>query len=210
MSLNVVDADTSAWLDNTQGLISPNEGRLLARLAAFVPANQAIVELGTHTGLSTCWMAAGSRVGYGAHIIAVDPWPEPRPPSPDYDDDPWKLGAEGVLDRFRSNVAGTTQDVPREDYGDLITALRTTSLEAERTFVKPVGLLFVDAIHEEAAVRADHAAWAPHVVAGGWIAFHDFGGDYPGCTRAITDIEATGSWIGTELVDGLWAGQVAP
>lgn len=197
----VVDGDTMAWLDNTQGLIEPDEGRRLAALASWVPRNQSIVEVGSHTGLSTCWLAAGSRAGNGAHIIAVDPWPPPRPNS---QDDPWELGPEGVLDRFRSNIAGTTQEVPREDYGDLVTAVRIRSEELAACWVKPIGLLFVDAIHEEAAVKADYVAWEPHVAPDGIVAFHDYGDSYPGCKRGIEWIALTGKWESLGVVGSLW------
>lgn len=170
----LIPPDVHAWLANTQGLIEVEEGERLAELAAMVPRNQAIVEIGTHTGLSACWMAAGSLRGRRAHIVCIDPWPEPRPPSDAYNDDPWNLGADGVLERFRMNVAGTTQDLPNEDYGEIITPIRATSQEMATRWVKPIGLLFIDAIHTFEAVKADYEAWSPHVAPGGWIALNDY------------------------------------
>lgn len=190
----------AAWLDNTQGLIEPNEGRKLASLAARVPGELAIVEIGSHTGLSSCWLAAGSRAGYGAHVTCVDPYPEPRPDSLD---DPWELGPEGVLERFKSNIAGTTQDVWRPSYWPSVTLLRTTSEQAAAMWVKPIGLLFVDAIHTEAAVLADWAAWSPHVV--GIAAFHDYGDGYPGCRRGIDRIAASEDWAELDVTGTLWS-----
>lgn len=204
--MSVVPEHDAAWLKNTQGLIESDEGEWLAEIAAKVPANQAIVEIGSHTGLSTCWMAAGSRHGNGAHVVAVDPWPPPRPNS---QDDPWELGPEGVLQRFKDNVAGVTQEVPREDYGPFITALRMTSEEAAHAWVKPIGLLFIDAIHEEWAVLADHAAWHPFVVSDGVIALHDYSDSYPGCKRAIDTIHSTGMWNFVGLVGSLWVARRA-
>lgn len=47
----------------------------------------------------------------------------------------------------------------------------------------PVALLFVDAAHDEAGVRADIEAWLPHVR--GYICLHDFNNPYvPGVERA--------------------------
>lgn len=68
---------TRCWLENTQGLVEVEEGEKLAELASQVTANHAIVEVGSHTGLSSCWIAAGSRDGNGAHITCIDPWGEP-------------------------------------------------------------------------------------------------------------------------------------
>jgi predicted O-methyltransferase YrrM len=56
-----VRALTRRWLENTQGLVEVEEVEKLAELASQVTANHAIVEVGSHTGLSSCWMAAGSR-----------------------------------------------------------------------------------------------------------------------------------------------------
>lgn len=191
------------WLRNTQGLVEDEEGDWLSQLAARVPRELAIVEVGSHTGLSTCWMAGGAMYGNGAHVIAIDPWPPPRPNS---EDDPWDLGPEGVLQRFKDNVAGITQDVPRTDYGSHVTALRLPSEEASRIFVKDIGMLFIDAIHEEWAVLADWAAWKSHVVRGGTVAFHDYGESYPGCKRAIDTIHRSNEVSHLGIIGSLWVG----
>lgn len=202
----MIDQHTKLWLRNTQGLIEYNQGLRLAKLAAVVPADQAIVEIGSHTGLSTCWLAAGSRSGYGAHVYAVDPYPAPRPGTKD---DPWELGPEGVIERFWSNVAGTTQEVPRgDDYTDLVTLFRETSLDAAARWEKrDIGLLFVDAIHEYEPVLADYAAWSPFMAQYGVIAFHDYHHTYPGCKQAIKEIAATGLWEPMGLTGSLWVGR---
>ena len=92
MSAGMLSRETRNWLVRTQGLIENAQGERLAELAYYVPRNMAIVEIGSHTGLSTCWLAAGSRAGNGAHVTAVDPYPDPRPGSKD---DPWELGRTG-------------------------------------------------------------------------------------------------------------------
>ncbi len=198
---------TRLWLQQTQGLIEDSEGDRLAQHAKNVPANRAIVELGSHTGLSTCWMAAGSRDGNGAQIYAIDPWGKPRPGSLD---DPWDLGPDGVLDRFRSNVAGTTQLVFNEDYGDLVTPLRMKSKAAAKVWVKPIGLLFVDAIHEGPAVLDDWYSWAPLLAPKAIVCFHDFGDSYPGVRDAIEkEIEPSRTWLWTDVTPpSLWQGQL--
>jgi hypothetical protein len=192
-----------AWLDNTQGLVEPEEGRQLAQLAGMVPKHQAIVEIGSHTGLSTCWLAAGSRYGYGAHITTVDPWPPPRP---DSKDDPWNLGPDGVIERFQTNIAGTTQETIGPDFRDLVTPLRLPSYDASQVWLNTIGLLFVDAIHEEWAVLQDYGSWERFIPPGGSLALHDYGDSYPGCKRAIDTIAALGDWTRVGVVGSLWIG----
>lgn len=174
----------------------PEEGAYLANLAREVPDDRAIVEIGSHTGLSTCWMAAASR---GAHVFAVDPWADPRP---DTLDDPFELGTgDGVYARFCANVTS-------ERLWHRITPLRTTSLVAAQVWAQPVGLLFVDAIHEYEAVRSDYLHWQRHIPVGGYLAFHDFTLDethpYHGVARAIADIVPAEQWSAPVIVGNMW------
>jgi hypothetical protein len=194
-----------AWLDNTQGLTEPEEGRRLAALAATVPTDRAIVEIGSHTGLSSCWLAAGSRSGEQAQVFCIDPWGEPRANSMD---DPWGLGADGVLERFKSNISGTTQDLENESYWDLVTPLRMTSIDAAWVWIKPVGLLFVDAIHEEGPVLEDWGSWRQHLAPGAWACFHDYGETYPGCRRAIEKIAVAEDWRDISVTGTLWTARL--
>lgn len=175
------------------GLVSRDEGRTLRRLASDVPADQAIVELGSHTGLSTCWMAGGAQ----AHVFAVDPWGNPRPGS---EDDPLGYGTgDAVLEAFGLNIR-------HEGHADKVTPLRTTSTDLARIWAQPVGLLFIDAVHEYAHVKADVEAWAPHMARGSVIAFHDWTDDpehpYEGVKRAIDEVGE--DWKPLGVVGSLW------
>lgn len=183
------------------GLVEPDQGQLLADLARLVPPDRAIVEIGSHTGLSTCWMAEGSRRGRGAHVFAVDPWPMPRPGSRD---DPFALETgDAVLDVFRRNITDHGHDAR-------VTPLRGTSLDLARFWVKPVGLLFVDAVHDYAGVRSDFLHWQRHIPVGGTIAFHDWDTnpthDYYGVHVAIEEFVAhSADWEPQPPVGSLWS-----
>jgi hypothetical protein len=193
-----------AWLENTQGLIESEEGKALAEQAVHVDPNLAIVEIGSHTGLSSCWLALGAMEGKGAHVTCVDPYPPPRPGS---DDDPWELGPDGVLERFKENIAGTTQDVKRRSYWRQVTMLRATSEEVAAQWVQPIGLLFIDAIHTYAGVMADWTAWQRHAV--DLVAFHDYGETYSGCREAIDAISRRESFRDVQVTGSLWLGRRA-
>ena len=178
------------------GLIQVSEGQRLARLAATVPMGQAIVEIGSHTGLSTVWMAAATQ----AHVVAVDPWGDPRP---DTLDDPFALvTGDAVFDLFMRNLA-------HEGVASKVTPLRTTSLDAARIWAQPIGLLFIDALHEYEHVRSDYLHWARHIPVGGWIAFHDWIDDpshpYYGVKVAIDEVViGSGEWNNVEVTEHLW------
>jgi hypothetical protein len=54
------------------GTLPESVGVLLADLAGQVPAELAIVDIGTGRGRSTCYLAFGARNGGGAHVYAAD------------------------------------------------------------------------------------------------------------------------------------------
>ena len=184
-------------LHQVQGLITLGESDRLAELAAEVPSWATIVEIGAHTGRSTLWLAAGSR----AHVVTVDPWPEPGYAGDG--DDPFDLGTgQAVLERFSDNLT-------KHGAWDRITALRMSSLEAARVWVNPIGLLFLDAVHQYQEVRDDCEAWLPKVTQGGVVALHDWFDDaemtHPsGVADAFLDV-AGDQWEPLDMVDNLYA-----
>lgn len=188
-----------------QGLIQPGEGLRLGALASEVPADQTIVELGSHTGLSTCWLGNGARLGAGAHVYAIDPWGDPRPGSRD---DPFGLvTGDAVVERFMGNLTA-------EHLWDHVSMMRARSTDIAVSWKLPIGLLFVDAVHEYDHVVADLEAWVRLIPSGGILACHDYFDD-PECTirgdvaRAIDDTLKADEWdVGDFLPgSGLWVGR---
>src|SRR5690554_7606918 len=39
----------------------------------MVPEDEVIIEIGTYRGASACWLGAGARDGFGAHVYTIDP-----------------------------------------------------------------------------------------------------------------------------------------
>jgi len=207
----VIDAGTRALLLEIPGLITPAEGEKLAELAGLIRAEQAIVEIGSHRGLSACWLASGARSGAGARVTCVDPWPQYEPPglaASELDSEPW--GEVGALERFMANVG-------EQDCWPYVTPLRATAAQVAQMWVKPVGLWFHDADHRYDAVRDDFLAWERFVSPGGWFAVHDYYGSvWKGAEwvrdgseqKAVADhYLPSGEWEGVEIVDNLWVGR---
>lgn len=188
-------------LSKAGALMLDEEVRYLADLAGAVPRDQEIVELGSWAGGSAAWLCAGSRYGRGAHITCVDPWDDWIDPPPDQHP---VLGAE-ALARF-----GELVDWRRT------TALRAASLEVAPMWVKPIGLLFIDALHTYEACMADYLAWSPHIPPGGALAVHDYAPDPPpevwwaeGPTRAVDEIAGMGLWDEVQVVGCMWTARRA-
>lgn len=176
--------DELAELD---GLISRDVGELLHNFAALVPADQAIVELGSYRGKSTCFLATGAALDGGAPVYAVDAWSEEVSawraavlstlPSPAFEDFTAQLDKAGVRDGVR-----------------IIRSL--TTLAAELYDGPPVGMLYIDGDHSREAVLADFRAWRRHLAPEAVIVFDDFGvTKNPGVALAVGDLETSGELI---------------
>jgi predicted O-methyltransferase YrrM len=175
-------------LAELDGLISRDVGELLHSFAALVTGDQAIVELGSYRGKSTCYLATGASIDHKAPVYAVDAWSEEVSawrsavlstlPSPSFDDFTAQLDKAGVSDGVR-------------------VIRNLTTLAAELYDGPPVGLLYIDGDHSRAAVLADFRAWRRHLAPHAVIIFDDFGvTKNPGVSLAVGDLEASG-----ELVD---------
>jgi len=88
------------------------------------------------------------------------------------------------------------------------------SRECHKTFKEPIHLLFIDGDHHYEVVRADIANWAPKVVPGGIISFHDFAPSpkdlrkipyLEGVRRAVTEWNERAGWIRLSAPDSVAA-----
>jgi len=176
--------DELAELD---GLISRDVGELLYAFAALVPADQAIVELGSYRGKSTCYLATGAALDNHAPVYAVDAWSE--------EVSAWRAA---VLSTLPSPVfEDFTAQLDKAGVSDGVRVIRSlTTLAAELYDGPPVGLLYIDGDHSRQAVHADFRAWRCHLAPNAVIIFDDFGvTKNPGVSLAVGDLEASGELI---------------
>ena len=171
------------------GLTPESVALALADMAAQVPPDRAIVELGVYQGRTALFMAWGARQGLGAHVYAIDPWDLPGERGP-YNQNP-----EGGRGKHRKAFTdpGTRNwaryNVRANGYANRVTLIRDFSVKAaEKWSAGPVGLLFVDGDHNYDAVRADVSAWAAHLAPDAVIAFDDYAGTHPEVIRAVDDM----------------------
>lgn len=148
--------------DELEGLIPPEVAVALYELATEVPADLAIVEIGSYKGKSTCALAAGGRDGFGARVWAVDPWDLAGNPTGRFG-----FAESDTRKAFERQVA-------EQELGDRVTAIRGFSVAvAKKWSGPPIGLLYIDGDHSESAVRADFHAWCPHLAPGATVVFDD-------------------------------------
>jgi predicted O-methyltransferase YrrM len=167
--------DLSA-LDDLDGLIDADIGRALYDLAVEIPADQAIVEIGSYRGMSTCYLATGARDGHGPKVYAVDPW--------DPAENAWCPWCE------QATFAEWEAQLKAKRLRSRVIAVQALSVDAAEGYRgKPIGLLFVDGNHAREAVLADFAAWHPHLAPDAVVVFDDYlVTKNPGVGEAVTEL----------------------
>lgn len=175
-------------LKTIPGLIPDEQGEVLARLASSVNRSDAIVEIGSYKGKSTCYLAYGA--GFlGPRVYAVDPWDLPGNPMGKH-----RYSDPSVRQAFRANVI-------KMGYEDRITEVQEFSLNAvsrwnEIGSGRRVGMLYIDGDHSAEAVRNDFLAWLPNLAYGrAIIVFDDLDTPKnPGVRVVVDELRDTFRW----------------
>lgn len=165
----------------------PTRG-LLARLAAAVPADQCIVELGVFRGGSLAVLAEHAN----APVYGVDTFGRRGTPAYYRTGSHWIRWWERFADRKHSWAANRKAAEAVAPTATLIVA--DTAKTGQRWDGPPIGLLYIDADHSYEGVRADWEAWEPHLAQGASVVFDDYryivrGQDhYPDITRFVDEL----------------------
>ncbi len=153
-----------------RGFMPPAEGEALFMAAArYAPAGP-IAEIGTYCGKSTIYLAAAASLA-GQLVLTVDHHrgSEENQPGWEYHDaelvDP-AVGKLDTLPAFRATLAPTGLE-------EHVIAIVGRSADVARMWRVPLGMVFIDGGHTQAAVTADYEGWAPWVSRGGALAIHD-------------------------------------
>lgn len=180
-------------IDGLDGLITPEIGRILYDHARLIPAEHAIVELGSYHGKSTAYLALAAREGGGQTVVAIDTWSEEfsdwrssvmeRIPSPTFEKFTEQLTWIGLIDQVEPH-----QSTSVEAGHDYYTAL----LDGD---VDPIGLLYVDGDHSYEAVMADYEAWSKSLAPEGIILFDDYTKTNPGVVKALRELRDSGQIV---------------
>ncbi len=145
------------------GLVSDAEGMELARLAAVVERPDVIVEIGSYTGKSTCFMADAA----DADIFAIDLWDLKLPGETKKRRNKHKYAV-----KFNSTEARRVFTDRMSQYTNIV-PVRAESFQIAAVWTRPIGLLFIDGAHDYKSVQSDYLGFSYHVISGGYLAMHD-------------------------------------
>lgn len=167
------------------GWFSDAEARLLLSVACCALTElddlHQLVEIGSYEGRSTVVLASAvEALRPGGRLVAVDPH-------------------EGLI-----SLAGRPDRLGSPTYDALCCNLATTGLRSwvdirrvRSTAVvwdRPVGLLFIDGLHDYQSVRGDFDHFARWVPPGGYVAFHDYAANFPGVVACVDEIRRQGTF----------------
>ncbi|NAS24615.1 class I SAM-dependent methyltransferase [Herbidospora sp. NEAU-GS84] len=195
--------------ERAKGFMPPDEGLALYELGCLYGSRGPMAEIGSYCGKSAVYLGAAAREA-GTVLFTVDHHrgsEEIQPGWAHHDPtlvDP-RFGRMDSLPFFRTTIATAGLE-------DVVIAVVGASATVAAHWHTPLGLLFVDGGHSEDLVTRDYEGWAPHVVPGGVLIFHDIypdpadGGQAPyriyrrALDEGFKEVRATGSLRALEKV----------
>jgi predicted O-methyltransferase YrrM len=170
MAAGPMSAELRQAAEAATGFMPPEEGLALYRTAAVYSARGPVLEIGTYCGKSTIYLAAAARDA-GQMVITVDHHhgSEENQPGWEYHDTSLVDERTGLLDtlpHFRATLAEAGLE-------SQVIAVVGRSAQIAGLWRTPLGMLFIDGGHTDAAAQADYANWSPWVTRGGALAIHD-------------------------------------
>lgn len=181
-------AESRAWRPELPGW-SDDILPFYARLAEELSPEARVVEVGVGFGRSIVFLAHRLiKLGKtNVELWGIDPWPR----------HPLAGAPYGPL--YYANALGMMLAYATAEELSLLRLVRAPSEHASRMFARrSVDVVFIDADHDEHAVRLDIESWMPKVRQGGLLCGHDFGGDKVGVTKVVHRI-----FGGAQKVEGL-------
>ena len=147
----------------------------------------AIVEIGSYCGRSTVVLAHAARAfGADQRVVAIDP----------------HLGQVGAADQRVSQVAPSREkflhNIAAANVADVVELVEQYSTQV--AWNRPIGLLFIDGLHDYVNVSRDFAHFSPWVASRGYVAFHDYADYYPGVRAFVDELLAGGEYEVIRLV----------
>jgi predicted O-methyltransferase YrrM len=156
--------------EDAKGFMPLKEGLALFEVARDYGARGPVCEIGTYCGKSAVYLGAAVRQA-GSVVVTVDHHrgSEEIQPGWEHHDpelvDP-RFGVMDSLPVFRATIAAAGLE-------DEVIAIVGRSERVAALWRTPLGMLFIDGGHSDEPVTRDYEGWAPHVMTGGALVFHD-------------------------------------
>ncbi|HYD49164.1 MAG TPA: class I SAM-dependent methyltransferase [Terriglobales bacterium] len=153
-----------------KGFLDESEGLRLFELAREQASLGPILEIGSYCGKSAVYLGSGARAA-GGTLVCVDHHrgSEEHQVGEEYHDAELFDVSIGRLDSL-PQLRRTLHRAGLEEHTVLLVA---ASRRAAAIWSRPLGMVFIDGGHSDAAAHGDYESWSPHLAAGGILAIHD-------------------------------------
>ena len=196
----------SHLIEQTKGFLDPEEGAALFRMARNAAAQGPCLEIGSYCGKSTLYLGTACRECRSI-LFSVDHHrgSEEQQPGELYFDPALYDPHAGCVDTFPA----FRETIRKANLQQTVVPIVSASSVVARRWTTPLSLVFIDGGHALETVQADYAAWAPHVIPGGLLIFHDVfedpaeGGQAP--FHVYQEALASGDFVAHERVKSLAA-----
>ena len=197
------DARAATILDRLRGIsgwLEDGEAELLmtaaARAARELPSSHAVVEIGSYCGRSTVVLASVAELLDGdTKVYAIDP----HDGVVGSQDQPCHTAP--TLEQLRRNLAAF-------GLGSRVEVMVQASHQV--AWDRPIGLLFIDGLHDYPNVSRDFLHFEPWIAPGAYVAFHDYAPYWPGVQAFVDELVASGPFMPVARAGSLMVLRRAP
>lgn len=157
-------------IEAVKGFMDPEEGNTLYETAKALAGRGPVMEIGSYCGKSTVYLGQACKECDGV-LYAVDHHrgSEENQQGWEYHDGELYDADTGLL----NTLPLFRQTLRAADLEDHVVPLIAKSSVAARFWSTPLAMVFIDGGHAFEMVFTDYKCWAPHVLPGGILAFHD-------------------------------------
>jgi predicted O-methyltransferase YrrM len=153
-----------------KGFLDFDEGEALYRHALETASLGPCLEVGSYCGKSSVYLGCACK-SVNSTLFAIDHHrgSEEHQMGEEYHDEDLYDAAEELMDSFRE-FRRTLRRAELEDY---VVPIVAASNVAARSWITPLGMVFIDGGHSLEAALNDYRCWMPRILSGGILAIHD-------------------------------------
>jgi predicted O-methyltransferase YrrM len=175
------------------GWFSEEEAELLlatvSRALRELAGDFAVVEIGSYLGRSTVLLASAVRdLRPCGQVIAIDPHAG-------------VVSITGGLGHGVPTYEAFCANVTAAGLQDAVRVIRQCSTDV--SWDQPIGLLFIDGLHDYESVSADFDHFERYIVSGGFVAFHDYAAYWPGVVQLVDELRSDRDYAWVDSVESL-------
>ncbi|HPD56001.1 MAG TPA: class I SAM-dependent methyltransferase [Smithellaceae bacterium] len=157
-------------IDEIKGFLDERESERLYQLALEASKKGPCLEIGSYCGKSSVFIGGACREN-NAVLFSLDHHrgSEEQQPGQEYFDPDLldeKTGLIDTLPSFRRTLASFALE-------DTVIPIVGRSEIVGRCWQTPLAMIFIDGSHAYESVLKDYEVWAKHLMAGGYLVFHD-------------------------------------